>query len=70
MPPQLARLIRWYKCTGELVRCDEPLCEIEIQEATVDIPAWRSGVLRCLLHPGDAVTSRSFLATIDDPVKP
>ena len=45
MAQNAARLVRWLKAPGELVRKGEPLLEIETDKVTVEIEAPASGVL-------------------------
>ena len=42
-----ATLVRWHKREGDRVTADEPICELETDKATVDLPAPVGGVL----HP-------------------
>ena len=48
-----AVLVRWYKHEGDRVAVDEPICELESDKATVDLPAPVGGVL----HPVKPMTT-------------
>ncbi len=62
---QEASLVRWYRRDGELVRKDEPICEFEVPEATVDWPAPNEGVLRQLVKAGEMVQPYTIFAQVD-----
>ena len=49
-----AVVVRWLVATGESVKADEPLVEIETDKAVVEIPAPRAGVV---LHQGASAGS-------------
>ncbi len=40
-----ATLAKWYKKAGDAVAVDEPLCELETDKVTVEVPAPSAGVL-------------------------
>jgi len=63
-----ATLARWHRNDGEIVRQGDPICEIETDKASVDLEAWRDGILRHLAKVGDAVRAGDEVARID-PVK-
>lgn len=46
---------KWLKKEGENVREGEPLCEVESEKATEEIPAMESGILRKITAPPGAV---------------
>ncbi|RMH79204.1 MAG: dihydrolipoamide succinyltransferase, partial [Calditrichaeota bacterium] len=56
---------RWLKQDGEYVEAEEPLCEIESDKATFEIPAEQSGVLRILVQEGETVSVGSPIARIE-----
>jgi 2-oxoglutarate dehydrogenase E2 component (dihydrolipoamide succinyltransferase) len=58
-------LARWYRDDGEIVRKDEPICEIETDKASADIPAEKDGILRHLAKVGDIVRIGEKVARID-----
>ena len=45
----------WLKSDGEMVEIDEPVCEIESEKATLELPAEKSGVLKILVPEGETV---------------
>ncbi len=49
-----ARLVRWLKGVGDLVRQGEPLLELETEKSLVEIEATHSGRLKEILLPADA----------------
>jgi 2-oxoglutarate dehydrogenase E2 component (dihydrolipoamide succinyltransferase) len=60
-----AVLARWYKGDGERVETGESILELGIDNATVDMPAPSSGVLRHLKRAGGAVSFSDEIARID-----
>jgi 2-oxoglutarate dehydrogenase E2 component (dihydrolipoamide succinyltransferase) len=64
VPPQCT-LVRWYRDDGEEIHRDEPMCEIESEKASVDVPAPGSGILRHLVKAGEEIRSNSEVARID-----
>jgi 2-oxoglutarate dehydrogenase E2 component (dihydrolipoamide succinyltransferase) len=58
-------LARWLVPDGQRVDTDQPICEIESEKATVEIPAHTSGVLRHLMPAGTAFTPGDEIARID-----
>src|SRR5271169_59347 len=40
-----ATVAKWFKQVGEAVAADEPLCELETDKVTVEVPASAAGVL-------------------------
>ena len=44
-----ARVLRWYKTAGDVVRRDEPLLELETDKVTVEVPSPASGELKEIL---------------------
>jgi 2-oxoglutarate dehydrogenase E2 component (dihydrolipoamide succinyltransferase) len=65
MDHENATLIRWYRNDGDIVRRDEPMCELETSNATVDIPAPNDGILRQLAKVGDTIQPGMNVAQID-----
>ncbi|MGA8707324.1 MAG: dihydrolipoamide acetyltransferase family protein [Steroidobacteraceae bacterium] len=49
-----ARLVRWLKSVGDLVRQGEPLVELETEKSLVEIEATHSGLLKEILLQADA----------------
>jgi 2-oxoglutarate dehydrogenase E2 component (dihydrolipoamide succinyltransferase) len=58
-------LVRWYRNDGEIVRRDEPMCELETSKATVDVPAPNDGILRQLAKAGDVIQPGMNVARLD-----
>ena len=61
-----AVLVRWYRRNGEKVRAGDPLCELETEQATVDVTAWADGALRQLAREGDPVEPNGPVAVIEE----
>lgn len=61
---------KWLKNEGEYVETDEPVCEIESDKASMEIPAEDSGVLHILVKEGETVPVGSTIAEIDTEAKP
>ncbi len=56
---------KWFKTTGETVKADEPLVELETDKVTVEVPAPASGVLgEILVKQGTTVAVGSVLAAL------
>lgn len=62
---QQARLVRWLRNDGEVVHRDEPICEIETDKATVEVPSPGDGILRQLAEVGDLVTPATQIFRLD-----
>ncbi|HEY2412567.1 MAG TPA: 2-oxoglutarate dehydrogenase complex dihydrolipoyllysine-residue succinyltransferase [Pirellulaceae bacterium] len=60
-----AVVARWIKNEGDRVKVDEPLCELESDKATVDLPAPESGVLHQLKKAGETAHIGEVIARID-----
>jgi 2-oxoglutarate dehydrogenase E2 component (dihydrolipoamide succinyltransferase) len=60
-----ATLIKWHKNDGDLVKTDEPLCELETDKANVDVPSPTTGVLKRTKPEGAKVKIGDTIATID-----
>jgi len=60
-----ARIARWFKKEGELVRVGEPLVELETDKVDVEVSAPQDGVLQRIAHAeGDDVKIGEVLGTI------
>jgi len=59
-----ALLAKWFKKSGELVKKDEPLCEIETDKITLDINADASGILTIQVAEGVTVAIGTVVGTI------
>src|SRR5438034_5602102 len=65
-----ATLIKWHKNDGELVKTDEPICELETDKANVDVPSPGTGVIKRAVPEGTKVRIGQTIATIDPDAKP
>jgi len=65
-----ALLAKWFKKSGEVIRKDEPLCEIETDKITLDINAETSGTLAILVAEGSTVKIGTLIGTIAESVVP
>jgi 2-oxoglutarate dehydrogenase E2 component (dihydrolipoamide succinyltransferase) len=65
-----AVLIKWHKNDGELVKTDEPVCELETDKANVDVPSPGTGVIKRTVTEGTKVRIGQTIATIDPDAKP
>src|SRR5574342_696953 len=61
-----AQVGAWIKREGDMVRADEPMVEVESEQATVAVPAPATGVLRRILKAtGDTVAVGEVVAEMD-----
>src|SRR6516225_6772378 len=68
MGMQEGKLLRWFKHEGEKVEEGEPICEVETEKATVEVPAPQSGLLtRILVQVDRTVPVLEVLALIESP---
>jgi len=66
-----ATLVSWHKKTGEYVKRDENLVDIETDKVVLETPAPQAGVLvKIVKADGGTVTSNEVIATIDTDGKP
>jgi len=66
-----ATLVSWHKKTGEYVKRDENLVDIETDKVVLETPAPQAGVLvKIVKADGGLVTSNEIIATIDTDGKP
>ena len=65
-----ATLVSWHKKTGEFVKRDENLVDIETDKVVLETPAPDSGVLvKIIKGDGGTVVSQEVIATIDTEAK-
>ena len=65
-----ATVAQWYKKPGEPVSMDEPLCELETDKVTIEVPAQSAGVLEeILFEEGATVEVGALLGSIDADAK-
>ena len=57
-------LVRWHKREGDRVTVDEPICELETDKATVDLPAPVAGVLHPIKQAGETVQVGEVIARV------
>jgi 2-oxoglutarate dehydrogenase E2 component (dihydrolipoamide succinyltransferase) len=65
-----AVLVRWHKREGDRVTVDEPICELETDKATVDLPAPVEGVLHPVKQAGETAQVGEVIAHIDETAAP
>ena len=66
-----ATLVSWHKKTGEYVKRDENLVDIETDKVVLETPAPQAGVLvKIVKADGGTVTSNEIIATIDTRIWP
>ena len=55
----------WFKKVGDVVKADEPLCELETDKVTIEVPAPAAGVLaEITANAGDTVEPGGLLGQI------
>jgi 2-oxoisovalerate dehydrogenase E2 component (dihydrolipoyl transacylase) len=60
-------IIAWLKAEGDAVALDEPLCEIETEKVTAELPSPVAGVLRRILVPqGETVAVGAPLCEVEE----
>lgn len=58
-------IAEWLKKDGEYVNVDEPICEIDSDKASFEIPSEEAGVLKILVKEGETVAVGDTIAKID-----
>ena len=62
-----ATIAQWYKKPGEAVAMDEPLCELETDKVTIEVPAQMAGVLaEVVAGEGETVEVGALLGSIGE----
>jgi len=61
-----ALLAKWFKKNGDVVKRDEPLCEIETDKITLDLNADVSGVLKIAVPEGTTVAVGAVIGVIEE----
>lgn len=61
-------LAQWLKKDGDLIKMDEPICELESDKATVELPAPESGRLKIMALAGAVLKIGAVVASIDSSV--
>ncbi len=62
-----ATVARWFKKPGDAVKQDEPLCELETDKVSVEVPSPASGVLGAIsAAEGSTVTPGGVLGSINE----
>ena len=60
-------ILKWLKQPGDLVHLDDPLCEIETEKVTAELPSPFEGVFSAILVPeGETVEVGTPICTIDE----
>lgn len=65
-----ALLAKWFKKSGDLVKRDDPLCEIETDKITLDLNADAAGVLTITILEGTTVVVGTVIGTIAEAAAP
>jgi 2-oxoglutarate dehydrogenase E2 component (dihydrolipoamide succinyltransferase) len=66
-----ATVAQWFKSEGEAVSADEPLCELETDKVTVEVPAPAAGVLSNIaFETGATVEVGALLGAIEEGATP
>ena len=61
-----ATVSKWYKQPGDAVKADEPLCELETDKVTVEVPSPAAGVLKeHAVKEGDSVGVGAKLGVVE-----
>ncbi|WP_020468580.1 2-oxoglutarate dehydrogenase complex dihydrolipoyllysine-residue succinyltransferase [Zavarzinella formosa] len=63
------RISRWLKADGSAVKRDEPVCELETDKATAEVPAPAAGVLKHIAKEGDTVAIGAVIGSVDENAK-
>ena len=61
-----ALLAKWFKKSGDVVKRDEPLCEIETDKITLDLNADAAGVLAITVSEGTTVAVGATIGMIEE----
>jgi 2-oxoglutarate dehydrogenase E2 component (dihydrolipoamide succinyltransferase) len=59
-----ALLAKWFKKSGDVVKRDEPICEIETDKITLDLNAEATGVLSIVVAEGTTVAVGTVIGSI------
>ncbi len=62
-----ALLAKWFKKNGDVVKRDEPICEIETDKITLDLNADVSGILTILVLEGTTVAVGTTIGVLEEP---
>jgi 2-oxoglutarate dehydrogenase E2 component (dihydrolipoamide succinyltransferase) len=61
-----ATVAKWFKKVGDAIKADEPLCELETDKVTVEVPAPVAGMLSAIaVEPGTTVAVGAKLGEIE-----
>ena len=60
-----AVITRWMKADGDAVAADEPVCELESDKATLELPSPAAGTLRITRQAGETVKIDDVIARIE-----
>jgi 2-oxoglutarate dehydrogenase E2 component (dihydrolipoamide succinyltransferase) len=59
-------LSRFLVKDGDYVEIDQPICEVETDKASQELPAPKSGIIKLIAHEGDDLKVGALVATIDE----
>lgn len=65
-----AELTKWLVTEGQYVKVDQPVCELETDKATVDVPAPTAGKIHFEIQEGETVNVGEAIANIDTSASP
>ena len=63
-------ITQWLKPDGSVVKMDEPICEVESDKATVELPAPGNGVLKIVQKAGQTIKIGTVVANIAEGAAP
>jgi 2-oxoglutarate dehydrogenase E2 component (dihydrolipoamide succinyltransferase) len=64
---EYATVVRWHRREGDRVSAGEPLVELEVEKANVDVPSPVSGTVASILaEEGDEIKVGALLATLEE----
>src|SRR5688572_3075828 len=58
-------IANWLVKDGDVVEIDQPLCEIDSDKATFEVPAEAGGTVKIIAKAGDTIKVGDVIATID-----
>lgn len=62
-----AAVLAWYVAVGDQVSQNQPICEIESDKASIEIPAPTAGIITSIrVAAGNVASAGTVIATIDN----
>ena len=58
-------LVAWLKADGDYVELDEPVCELDSDKATFEVPAEASGILRIVAQKSNILRIGAMICKIE-----